>query len=1072
MTATSALETETCSLLAPASFWTPEYLVDSAWLEHAPFAFWLMSVLRPKTIVELGTHHGYSYFAFCQAVGRLGTPTQCYAVDNWRGDEHSGYYAEDVYSKVETHNRTHYNAFSRLVRSSFDEALEHFPDGSIDLLHIDGRHFYDDVKHDFECWKPKLSPQAVVLFHDTNVRERDFGVFRYWDELTRDYPHFNFSHGHGLGVLGYGKNLPRELRRLFDLDASSSSDVRDFYSRLGVSLTERQILNAGRQKIGELEGTVEHLLLTRNENAREIANSAAQIAALNSVLGERDTKASELLVVIDKHEADAIDLKRQLGVEQARLLQLSANLAERDKVAHQLQETCTALEKQLTEQHSNSVILTARLAERNADLRRLEKRPLQRLNRWFQKIAWGVGTTGIKLQPIRAAERLSGLGPAVWRFSDGDPQFLLDWGTRPLPAGYYVLEGTGRNVEACHRPLLYVDTGDGFTEAGALPINLRPNGKERWRAKFKLPKGIRHLRFDPSVRPGEIELDGLTLRRRFLKKNSGMAAPNPLVQVSEASAPPRPAAIAVRTAPLVYKPLISVIMPVYNVDPPWLERAIELVKAQTYENWELCICNDCSTRQETVAALRQLEGSDPRIRVTHLETNGGISRATNAALDIGRGEFVAFLDNDDEITPDALETYVSLLNDDPSVDVFYSDEDKINASGSFEEPFFKPAWSPSFLREVMYVGHFLMTRRSLAEQVGRLDSNFDGVQDFEFMLRLGEQTSRIRHVPKILYHWRRIPGSVAFETEAKPGLGVLQERAVNAHLKRRNIAARCVANANLLHRTIVIPQERKTFPRISIIVPTKDAPEHISRCLNSIYQKTLYPNFEVVVVDNGTTDPAAVAALKGHPIKHVKFDEPFNYSRANNLGVQESTGEVLVLLNNDTEVLAADWLDQMMFLLDEPDVGAVGPMLVYPDNKVQHAGVAVGIRGTADHVLRGLDCNDDGYFGSLNCTREVTAVTFACAMLRKSRYLELGGLQEYYATHYQDVDFCLRLRQLGLRNLYTPRTKLVHYESATRGGSYDHLDRALLIDCWSTEISKGDEFSRWEPAARAGAGGS
>jgi GT2 family glycosyltransferase len=257
---------------------------------------------------------------------------------------------------------------------------------------------------------------------------------------------------------------------------------------------------------------------------------------------------------------------------------------------------------------------------------------------------------------------------------------------------------------------------------------------------------------------------------------------------------------------------------------------------------------------------------------------------------------------------------------------------------------------------------------------------------------------------------------------------------------------------------VIVPADRETWPLISIIIPTKDAPELIGRCLDTIFEKTSYRNFEVIVVDNGTTNSEARAAFERHPVRVVPFNEPFNFSRGINLGAAASKGDYLLLLNNDTEIVDPAWLDRLAFYLELPKVGAVGPLLLYPDGTVQHAGVALGLRGTADHVMRRVRAGEDGYAGSLSCSREVAAVTAACLMVRKSTYDKLGGLNELFGTIYQDVDFCLRLRRENLSILYVSATRLIHHESASRGRHYDHLDRALLIDAWAETISAGDPF--------------
>lgn len=519
------------------------------------------------------------------------------------------------------------------------------------------------------------------------------------------------------------------------------------------------------------------------------------------------------------------------------------------------------------------------------------------------------------------------------------------------------------------------------------------------------------------------------------------------------------AALARQLAHMDYQPLISVVMPTYNTPIDLLHSAIDSVKNQVYANWELCICDDGSNQSEVRRALATIADSDPRIRIAIAPKNGGISAATNRALALASGEFVALLDHDDTLTPDALAEIVLALDTAPEADVIYSDQDKIDAAGRRFEPFFKPDWSPDLFRRVMYVGHLLVFRRSLLEKVGLLDSRFDKVQDYEFMLRLSEHTQRIHHIPKILYHWRAISGSIALDPDGKGDIERLQVEAVQAHLGRAGRKAAVSPHPRFSHRAVIEPDgTRDDGPLVSIIIPSKDAAEHISRCLDSIFLRSTYRNFEVIVVDNGTTERAALAALDRHPVVVLPFAETFNFSRANNLGASHARGEYLLFLNNDTEVITPDWLERLVFNLQQDDVAAVGPLLLYPDNTVQHAGVVLGCRGTADHVMRGFPGDSDGYAGSLSCTREVSAVTAACMMCRRADYMAIGGMIEYFATHYQDVDLCMRLAQHGKRILFVPDVALYHFESATRGQKYDYLDRLLLLDSWGEQITNGDPF--------------
>jgi len=508
---------------------------------------------------------------------------------------------------------------------------------------------------------------------------------------------------------------------------------------------------------------------------------------------------------------------------------------------------------------------------------------------------------------------------------------------------------------------------------------------------------------------------------------------------------------------LGYTPLVSIIMPTYNSPRAHLMSAIESVTSQIYDNWELCICDDGS-KDGTVSLLMEVASQDDRIKVNHLKENRGISGATNAALEMATGEYIALLDHDDLLTVNALLEVVALINDDKGIDVIYSDQDKVDEKGNLSSPFFKPDWSPELFLGVMYVGHLLVVRREAALDVSGFRQEFDKVQDYEFMLRISEQTNKIRHIPKILYHWRMIEGSLAYGLNQKNDIDELQASAVNTHLARLGVPAKAEANLRHRHRVTCKPLPSGSHPKVSIIIPTKDAPDHIQRCLASIYEKTTYGNYEVIVVDNGTVDKRALKTLSSFPAKVIPFNQAFNFSVANNIGVGSCDGEIVVLLNNDTEVVTPDWLEILLFYLYKDNVGIVGPMLTYPDRTVQHAGIVLGFRGTADHVMRGFPRESDGYAGSLSCAREVSAVTGACLMIRKDDYDRMGGLVEYYATHYQDVDLCLRVISKGKRIICVPQVELIHYESVSRKAYYDLVDRALLLDSWGDLIAAHDPY--------------
>jgi GT2 family glycosyltransferase len=502
-------------------------------------------------------------------------------------------------------------------------------------------------------------------------------------------------------------------------------------------------------------------------------------------------------------------------------------------------------------------------------------------------------------------------------------------------------------------------------------------------------------------------------------------------------------------------PLFSVITPTYNSKPEWLaEAALSLLK-QSSADWEWCIVDDGSDNAETRKLLEGLARVSPRVRV-EFTSKAGISAANNKALEVARGQYVCFLDHDDLLHPFALEAMREKTRE--GYDVIYSDEDKLDdATDKLVEPFFKPDWSPEYFRGAMYVGHLLCVRRELATKT-KFDPAFDGVQDFEFMLRLSEADPAIGHIPKILYHWRKTPGSIAQKTDAKPEIGILQGRAVNAHLQRKALPARAELS-ELPHRLKIIPAPRKEYPRVTIIIPTRDAPEVLGRCLKSVFERTSHSNFEIILMDNQTTDERALALMNDYPVRRIPFPNPFNFSRANNQGAAAATGDLLVFLNNDTEVITDDWLQHLSYYAEQPDVGAAGALLAYDDRTVQHAGVALGMRGTADHTMRRFAITADGYAGTLACAREVSVITGACLMTRKSVFQEIGGFNEHFFTAYQDVDICLRIRARGLRVICTPRALLLHHEFISRPSYYyDIIDRMLLLDQWEDVIERGDPY--------------
>jgi glycosyltransferase involved in cell wall biosynthesis len=506
-----------------------------------------------------------------------------------------------------------------------------------------------------------------------------------------------------------------------------------------------------------------------------------------------------------------------------------------------------------------------------------------------------------------------------------------------------------------------------------------------------------------------------------------------------------------------YTPLFSLIMPVYDTEAVWLREAIESVQAQLYQNWEMCVVNDASTKNYIAPILNTYAGADPRIRVKHLSENRGIAGASSEALAMATGDFIGLLDHDDALTPDALWEVASRLNQSPELDLVYSDEDKLTADGVRVEPFFKPDWSPDLLLSMNYITHFAVFRRSLFETAGGFRMGYEGAQDHDVLLRVTEKTDRIAHVPKILYHWRMADASSASSASAKPFASESGRRAVEDALKRRGYEASAEILAPGRYRA---RYKIHKSPLVSIIIPTKDQARLLQRCVAGIEEKTRYHPYEIVIIDNNSIDPETIRYLDALSDKHrvLRYPHPFNFSAINNFAADQAKGECLLFLNDDTQVIDGDWLTAMVEHVQRPEVGAVGAKLLYPDNTIQHAGVTLGICGGAGHAFKNLPNNRTAYFGLADLTRNTSAVTAACMIIPRNVFDEVGGFDEELTVVYNDVDLCLRIREQGYLVVYTPFAVLYHFESASRGRLRPSREEELFCRRWSETIRAGDPY--------------
>lgn len=510
-------------------------------------------------------------------------------------------------------------------------------------------------------------------------------------------------------------------------------------------------------------------------------------------------------------------------------------------------------------------------------------------------------------------------------------------------------------------------------------------------------------------------------------------------------------------AALPHKPLISVVMPVYNVEEIWLRAAIDSVFAQLYPCWELCIADDASSLPHIRQVLEEYQAKDARVKCVFRPQNGHISEASNSALTLATGEYIALLDHDDELSGNALYEVACAINQHPDIDLLYSDEDKISTSGKRFSPYFKPDWNPELFYTQNMFCHLGVYRRSLVEKLGGFRKGYEGSQDYDLTLRalLATDATRIRHIPKILYHWRAIEGSTAQGLGAKHYAADASRRAVQEYMQTAyptiqvSVAdAEGVAQTKGYHRLVwSVPSPA---PKVTVLIPTRNGYGLLKQCVESIIAKTTYPQYEIVILNNQSNDAGTLSYFTElgtqQRIKILDYDHPFNFSAINNFGVAHTDGNVLCFLNNDMEVITPGWLEEMVGNALRPEIGAVGAKLYYPNNTIQHGGIILGVgmydMPVAGHAFHHLPRHDPGYFMRAALAQNISAVTAACMVVRREAFLKVGGFDEQHLKiAFNDVDLCLKLIEHGYRNLWTPYAGLYHYESASRGKE-DTLEKA------------------------------
>ncbi len=752
----------------------------------------------------------------------------------------------------------------------------------------------------------------------------------------------------------------------------------------------------------------------------------------------------------------------------------------------------TMLETRLREQELTVLRLEAALAAR----RRLgivagtaaARDAVRRRAAAFSRAAAGVLRAGLRLWRSRThAIRLEPLNEVVadgdgFRSLGDDPQLALRSTRRRLPRAWawvsFTVESGGERLS----PRLYVDAGHGFAETTSVPLPVR-GGRQVTRL-VRLPDRVHALRLDPMTAPGRFVLRDVTIREigtlhllttllgrvrdaspgidrtrvatralaivrahgiRALARRLLAHEPEPSnypewVETYDTLTDVDRALIRRHVDALAYKPLISIVMPTYETPERWLRRAIESVARQLYPHWELCIADDGSTAPHVRRVLEEYRARDPRIRVVLRPQRGHISAASNSAIELVRGEFTAFLDHDDELAEHALYLVAVELGAHPTAEVVYTDEDKLDDHGNRIDPYFKPDWNPDLFLAQNLVTHLCVCRTARVREVGGFRVGYEGAQDWDLVMRITERIGAddVRHIPHVCYHWRAVSGSTALAIGEKRYATAAQQRTLSTHFARRRESVDVLSVAGICWR-VRYPLPRPA-PLVSVVIPTRDQAALLRRAVASVRERTVYPHVELVVVDNGSADPATLAYLDelAHEpdVRVVRYDGPFNFAALNNLGVRHARGDVLALVNDDVEALGAGWLEEMVSQACRPEIGAVGAMLYYPDDTIQHAGIVLGLgtSGIAAHAYSRRPRGFAGQIGRALLAQTMSAVTAACLVVRRAVFEEVGGFDEaHLAIAYNDVDLCLRLRERGYRTLWTPYAELYHVESASRG---------------------------------------
>lgn len=823
---------------------------------------------------------------------------------------------------------------------------------------------------------------------------------------------------------------------------------------LNIAQSGRVVVDKDRH-IGNIERELGALRSRREELLQEAERLRQDLQKTGDDLRNTALERENLCAEVERKTLENRELNTNLSRVAAQLEELRDQIADVQSQSSELQNAIKTLERRSAQTHASNLESQARLDGRIGDLEIglvTNRRAIQAIydsRIWKALCALGglaLRSTGRKPQRLSSPAAASDKITAVPRLEKPTGEFMMLVSDYPdvttmLPVrGVAEIRGWAAAASGIERVMVQIDNEPpALASYGLLRHDVARGHPEIDGAEHSgyryfwdtagLPEGPCTVCVTAVARSGEtrdavskVEIDWKTPPDYAL----WIARKEPSVEEQSR--------MRLDVAGFAIRPRISIAVPVYKTPLDVLKHCVDSVLGQIYPDWELCLADDASEDPSLTALLQEYSQRDSRIRLITLSHNRGISGATNEALGICGGEYIAFLDHDDELPPFALFEVVKAINQSPDIDLFYSDEDKIDEQGRRYDPFFKPDWSPDLFRSCNYLCHFIVMKRSLLNRLGGLNESYSGSQDYEFLLRAAEETQKIHRIPKILYHWRAIPGSAAMSLQEKPRASEDGRRALVSYVARNSPGA-VVEEVGACHYRVRYPIVE--HPQVTILIPT-GGHKNVFRAVQDVLDKTSYKNYDILVIDNSRStqieDFTTRLAVRKLPVCRLDWrGKAFNFSTMNNEAARKTSSPYILFLNDDTSIIAPDWLHAMLEHAQRPEIGAVGAQLWFPNNLIQHAGVVMGIYGNCSHAFKGLPGGVPHYFDFPNVIRNCSAVTAACLLIARDKFFEVGGFDGInLAVAFQDVDLCLKLLERGYRNVYTPYARLYHYESATK----------------------------------------